>query len=623
VTDPHVRAIELLEQAEEQTRPALLDEAIAILHNALRGRMDGRTRATHLSPLSTALELRGTLHDDPADIDAALAVARDAATTTDHDDADQVFYYLQSVRLLESRYQRSPRLPDIDEACGLLHAAAALPLVGHEERPLLLDLARMWHHRRFEHTHAIADLDSSVAYARASADANPADPERLLALCTMLQIRYDRTRSPADLAEIGTAARRVIDSMPPESEFHSAAVSELANAHRYNFLYTGDPHELDTAVDLLRAAWDKAAPDDDYLFGILGNLATTLLVRYGETAALSDAHDAYETTRAAMNLVPEADDDHGKLVANLAEAADALYERTNDARYLDEAVDLATQAARLMRGSPAVVDALTTLGFALIKRDDETVLAPRRFRFWRRRSSSTAVAVFRAALAACPDDHPGRAIALSNLGQALVHGKAEAPSADLKEAVTLTRSALRQGLGDSRDRARMYVVLARALVHLGAAKGKKNLLSEAMASYSTATEVPGAPTLVRLVAAHEWAGVTVRAGLGWQAARVPYAVAVDLLPVLAFRGAARPDNEHRLREHTGLTGDAASCATASGDPAGALALLERGRAVLWSDLLDLRTDLARLDVEAPELAARLRSLSTKLEGLTPPESWVR
>lgn len=87
-----------------------------------------------------------------------------------------------------------------------------------------------------------------------------------------------------------------------------------------------------------------------------------------------------------------------------------------------------------------------------------------------------------------------------------------------------------------------------------------------------------------------------------------YQTAISLLPVLAWRGLDRVSRERLTAEFPLLASDAAACATATGRLALAVEMLEQGRAVLWSQLLETRSGLADLESADHQIALRLREL---------------
>jgi hypothetical protein len=92
---------------------------------------------------------------------------------------------------------------------------------------------------------------------------------------------------------------------------------------------------------------------------------------------------------------------------------------------------------------------------------------------------------------------------------------------------------------------------------------------------------------------------------------------VRRLPEVAWRGARRRSRESALVTFKEAGSHAAAChlATGGGDPesaANAVEVVEQGRAVLWTDMLELRRGDAGLWQSQPELATRLRDLARVL-----------
>jgi hypothetical protein len=92
-----------------------------------------------------------------------------------------------------------------------------------------------------------------------------------------------------------------------------------------------------------------------------------------------------------------------------------------------------------------------------------------------------------------------------------------------------------------------------------------------------------------------------------------YHAAISLLPHLATLGLDLQSRQEALASSAGLACDAASCAIQSGRYCEAVELLEGGRAVFWSQALQLRTPMDDLRDAEPELERELRQISFALE----------
>ncbi len=188
-----------------------------------------------------------------------------------------------------------------------------------------------------------------------------------------------------------------------------------------------------------------------------------------------------------------------------------------------------------------------------------------------------ALAAGHEAVATTPAGHPNRAETLSNLGYAL--------------------------------RARFEWT------------GTPEDLQEAASCWLEAVETEAATPLLRVRAGMAAANLLAQSGDVKQAAQLAEA-AVRLLPQVPPRRLKRGDQQHAVGGFAGLAGTAAALALAS--PGGtattraerALGLLEVGRAVLFSQALETRSDLTDLREHHPELARRFAKLRKRLEAPT-------
>ena len=86
-----------------------------------------------------------------------------------------------------------------------------------------------------------------------------------------------------------------------------------------------------------------------------------------------------------------------------------------------------------------------------------------------------------------------------------------------------------------------------------------------------------------------------------------------MLPQVAWHGQDQRTREEHLAGWTGLAADAAACAVIAGQHRRAVELLEAGRSLIWTQELNLRSDLSRLTERDPSLAAELEHARTDLD----------
>jgi hypothetical protein len=138
------------------------------------------------------------------------------------------------------------------------------------------------------------------------------------------------------------------------------------------------------------------------------------------------------------------------------------------------------------------------------------------------------------------------------------------------------------------------------------ADGYFRAAAQAVAAFRSAAANEHAPAADRARAAISGGSLALRHDAAGTAADL-YAVAVSLLPAVAWRGLERADQELRLSWLADVATDAAEAGIAAGRAAAAVESLEQGRTVLWGQLLDQRAELTRLRAAAPGLADRLEA----------------
>jgi hypothetical protein len=224
---------------------------------------------------------------------------------------------------------------------------------------------------------------------------------------------------------------------------------------------------------------------------------------------------------------------------------------------------------------------------------------------------SEAVSTARAAATAVSPDWAKRSAFLANLGCMLnMLADSTGDHETRAEAVTRLREALAIGAPDEPERARTLLFLGTALS--AGQRQDQTSRTGALAALREAARSVTASTTDRIQAAVRWGLLAGSDGDPADTASA-YAEAVALLPRLAGRQLRRADQERFLGLLPGLPSDAAASAVAAGHPAHAFELLELGRGILLGQMLELRTDIAELARQHPDLAARVQALRGLLD----------
>ncbi|GGV00561.1 hypothetical protein GCM10010182_17310 [Actinomadura cremea] len=382
-------------------------------------------------------------------------------------------------------------------------------------------------------------------------------------------------------------------------------LANLSVALRGRAALGGPADTLGRAVDAAREAVEEAGEHGAGAGGANAALAAALLERYDRWGEPSDADEALYYASQAVELSPEGHADRLMYLGHAETAFARIHRRTGDPKLLDTALacnDAALRIAppwhRVRAGTLAQRALLLHARYELGDGDggDASVLD----------EALDVAAQAVDAAAGRPTDRAGRLVNLSSLLTDRYRAVGHVPDLDLaveaaEEAVALTPAGDPRGVPalDQVSRARRD-------------RAAGDDLPVALAHARTVVAARTAPVTMRASAAVRW-GVLATALGDARHALTGYAAAVDLLPTVAWHGLRGATRRDRLENWPGVGSDAAACAIAAGDPGHALALAERGRNIVWSQLLDARSELDDLRAEHPELAERLAAVRAALD----------
>ncbi|WFE54716.1 hypothetical protein [Micromonospora sp. WMMD1155] len=397
----------------------------------------------------------------------------------------------------------------------------------------------------------------------------------------------------ADLDEAILVGRETIGVIAHDHPYRSLVIGRLASAIQVRYRRTGLTADLDDAIAFGRMGLPASMSPSSYVIH-LANLAGALVHRYDLAGVRADLDEAITLSRRSVAHQPEGHPDAAALWNLLSGALCRRAQRDGDAADLDEAVEMCRRAVAAA-AHPAMY--LSNLGGQL------------RLRYARRRSDGDldeSVDVGRRALAAGPTNAPDRAGYLMNLAGALrLHAAGAGGDATLDEAVTLARQAVAATAVESPERADRLTLLGTVLHDRYESSGDDADVGDAVDAWSAARASVTAPAAMRLRAAIRAARAVAERD-GPSAAVDAYGAAVGLLPLLAWRGIDPDDQQFLIESHAaGLACDAAASAAGTGAVSVGIELLEQGRAVAWSQMLDLRGDLSSVHRASPDLAERL------------------
>ena len=632
-----------------------LDDAIAAIQAALEeGTTADPDRILWMSNLAAALQRRFSETGDSADLDAAIRVGRDAVARAGSANPYRSTLLSNLSGALQARFHLTGVTTDLDEAIAAGLGVVSATQSDHPYRPVRLSNLSSAMFSRFEQTGALVHLNEAIGASRdAVSSVALGHPDRATMLSNYsnhLRARFRRTGDLRDLDEAIAACEEAITVMPSGNRGQSALLLNLSSALRTRFERLGFLPDIDRAIDLGRKALAATAEGRIDRPTTLSSLAASLRVRYDRTGDLSDLNGSITASRDALDAIPEGPPARAKYLAILASGLRTRFERVGDIADIDGAVSAGRAAVEVTRkDQPERAMYLSNLGNSLRSRAERTGARPdldeavaigrtaveaaldgdpdrpiylsslcrslmaRYSLTSERQDLDSATSAAQGAVDTTAEDHPGRPMYLSNLAGVL-HTRFDATGdiEDLEAAIGADQAAVDTSPSGHPDRTRLLTNLAAGYYARFARLRAQADAEAALRAWQQAAEVPVASPGGRMRAARAWGQIAASLSM-WEVAAEGYAAAVELLPLLAWRGIGRPSRERLLEDWAGLAADAAACAVAAGQAERAIELLEQGRGILWSHLLELRTDLTLLEGVAPDLAGRLDSLRAELD----------
>ncbi|MEV6150167.1 CHAT domain-containing protein [Nonomuraea sp. NPDC052129] len=562
----------------------------------------------------------------------------------------------------------SGALDRADQAVEMLHQAVAQAPPGHPELPQLLISLGAVLGLRMEFSGTVDDLDEMIdVLSRGVALVSPTDPHvgmyrSDLGNALMLKFRFGGGPKVIDDA-IGCYRQALKDS--PQHPERAMALTGLGSALFFRYELTGNLAELDEAVKSHRAASSLTAPEHPNYALILANLGGALAQRYERTRRSEDAEDAASVLRDAVAAAPLTSPYRPSYLGNLAAVLAERYKYAGHTPALLEAVERMREAVRTVQpGNIQRPGVLNTFGMVLMQAGDGLDEAIDMFRQAKAASPpGTAMRtratvnlggalliralsprISRATLAAMiaealgepapkgaveqiPDldeaieqlteairaKPPGGPVAYSQLGGALRKRYAmTGRGGDLRRALRTMRTAVATCEPGAPTASIALYHLAGTLTDQWEMTGAPAPRDEALARYREAAQVETASADWRVTVGQRWGEFAMEAGLVEEAVKA-FATAVAALDEAAWRGLGRDDQERVLRDYEGLARDAAAAAIRAADPGTALELLEQGRGVMLTQVIDNRSSRDVLHAAAPELADRLAEVQDAID----------
>ena len=420
-----------------------------------------------------------------------------------------------------------------------------------------------------------------------------------------LEHTYEESGSRDALDESIRLHRESVAETPTEHLEYYPRKTNLAVALLSLYERTHDLRVLDEVIDIFEEAVDRTPKGHAHRLKFIHGLASALMRQAEQTGDMSGADDAIGLWQEVVNGTP---DDHpakpGRLSA-LATARVLRFQRDpSDLAQLDTAIGELRQAVELLpEGHVQQAMLLTNLGGLLDRKFEHSEDEP---------TLEEALRHHRKAVTITPLNHSNRGPHLSNLGIALLHkARITQKEADVTQAITILDDALKVTEPDNPGRALTLYALGAAYAQ-AFDLGNTTALKPGLAALGRAGNIPSAPTALRIRANRD-RGRLAATGRMLDEALTGFSDAVHLMEAAAWAGLGPPEQYRLLSELNGLPMDAAAMAIEAGRLEEAIDLLERGRGVLLTRLLEAPSLHAQLRSRDPELAEALSWVQNALD----------
>jgi CHAT domain-containing protein len=595
-------------------RAADLDAIIAVFRQALDASpADDPNRGRYLANLASGLNDRYANDEAPGGLDVVIEAWRTAVEAMSTDDPGRPTTLVNLGNRLSDRYKQSGSLADLDVAIEAWKGALDALAVDPPTRLFYLKAVGAAVNERYRRSGAPADLDAVITAWQQVAEAGTADdPDRpmdLTVLGNSLQHRYGRTGSLADLESAIVVFRQALDAGGADSPDRPGFLSNVGSGLLDRYLRAGSPADLQAAIAAWKDSVAASPPGSPNRPMYLNNLAGGLRDRFDRTGRLSDLDETITAMEEALQATPADSPNHPAMLSNLGICLRERFDLSGSPADLEAAITACQQA---VDATPADSHDrpiyLTTLGDALRTRYGRTE-APV--------DLEAAITAHQQAVDATPPDATNRPIYLSSLGRSLrARYRRTREPADLEAAITAYQAALDTAAADAPRRTGFLVNLGSGLRDRYALSGAPSDLDAGVDAFRQAcTRGLTLEPATALGAARAWGAWASERG-AWPEAVEAYGsglAAIDDLYQTQLLPGAR---QTWLADAQGLAASAAFAVARTGELPAAFLVLERGRARLLTEAIQRdRADLAGVATLDPaahaayELAARqLREL---------------
>ncbi|KAL8393903.1 hypothetical protein RB595_003601 [Gaeumannomyces hyphopodioides] len=533
---------------------------------------------------------------------------------------------------------------DMDRAVGIAEDAVAATIPGTETRRSVLGNLNKILQDRYAQTIDVKHIKRAVEVAEEATQALPKNLPYATSFLNRLAVSlgklFECTHELSVAERAVAAAESAVEAAKAKDDVQGAALASnhLARILGRRFEQTGDPNDVDRAIDILTNSVPQIPEGSEDRAVGLSYLATLLGVRFERQGDVADLDDSIRYSEMAVGLMLGNHPDGLLQLYNLAIRLAERAEYAGATKDLDSAIAHGQQVLGLApKDHPERANWLCGVSRFFGMRFTMGAKSPDDIR--------QAIDLSRQAAAAVdPKNILMRGVLANVLANILMakyeQGRADADSADvgdLDEAINVLRSVLEGGFPESHpDRATLEFGLGDMLHMRYRQTGDTGDLDRSRGSFRRGWINPNAPPTIRIHAAVRVAEIAVSLAeecardavdndcpdpaVGslrlrcWKEASTYIEHAISLLHALSPRHMRNANKQQMLGPFAGIGASAAAAAlNAQKGAEDALQQTELGRSIISGLLLDLRTDVSSLREKHPDLEAQFSRLRDMLD----------
>lgn len=284
-----------------------------------------------------------------SDLQEAIGACKQAGTSMPAQHPQRPERLNELGNLLNHRFEYTHNLSDLNEAIQTVHQALELVSENHPSYGTYLGSLSVQHHSRFNATQEMQDLEASISWAEKAIRFLPKGHEDELnvvqILAHQLQSRYEVTAQVADLNEAIKRARQVVDATDKQHPEFADRLDSLCTMLYFQNEKTGDVGDIEEIVIRSRQALEDVPnnhPDRNIYLVHLGNYLERYFDHTGEVRVLEEA---IELTRHALQCTPNTHFHREAAYGSLGNKLERLYGETGKINYLNEAIEMTRTAS--------------------------------------------------------------------------------------------------------------------------------------------------------------------------------------------------------------------------------------------------------------------------------------